>query len=58
VIVGSGAFVEIADDYDGFVRAFLRKPRRELSLTVSRDQGAPWTARHAAIASARNAAYQ
>ena len=41
VILGSGAFVEIADDYDDFARAFLRKLRRELTPLVSHDDGAP-----------------
>ncbi|MFP6745860.1 MAG: DUF1194 domain-containing protein [Alphaproteobacteria bacterium] len=41
VIVGPGAFVEIADDYDDFARAFQRKLCRELSRIVSRDQSAP-----------------
>lgn len=40
VIIGPGAFVEIADNYDDFARAFLRKLRRELTVMVSRDQGA------------------
>ena len=31
VINGPGAFIEIADDYDDFARAFLRKLLRELS---------------------------
>ena len=31
VIHGPGAFVEIANDYDDFARAFLRKLIRELS---------------------------
>lgn len=31
VIAGPGAFVEVADDYDDFARAFLRKLRREIS---------------------------
>lgn len=41
VILGPGAFVEVANDYDDFARAFLRKLRRELTLVVSRDQSAP-----------------
>jgi hypothetical protein len=35
VILGSGAFVEIANDYDDFARSFLRKLRRELTPLVS-----------------------
>ncbi len=35
VIHGPGAFVEIADDYDDFARAFLRKLLREISPLVS-----------------------
>ena len=41
VIQGPGAFVEIADDYDDFARAFLRKLLRELSPLVARDNAAP-----------------
>jgi hypothetical protein len=41
VILGSGAFVEIANDYGDFARAFLRKLRRELTPLVSQDNGAP-----------------
>lgn len=41
VILGPGAFVEIANDYDDFARAFLRKLRRELTPLVSHDDGAP-----------------
>ena len=40
VVLGSGAFVEIANDYDDFARGFLRKLRRELTPLVSRDNGA------------------
>jgi hypothetical protein len=36
VIHGPGAFIEIAEDYDDFARAFLRKLRRELTLQLSR----------------------
>ncbi len=36
VIHGPGAFVEIANDYDDFARAFLRKLRREISPPISR----------------------
>ncbi len=41
VILGSDAFVEIANDYDDFARAILRKLRRELTPLVSQDNGAP-----------------
>ena len=36
VIHGPGAFVEIANDYDSFARAFVRKLRREISPSISR----------------------
>ena len=41
VIQGPGAFVEIADDYDDFARAFLRKLLRELTTLVSQENTAP-----------------
>jgi len=41
VITGPGAFVEIANDYNDFARAFLRKLRRELTPVVSRKDQAP-----------------
>lgn len=41
VISGPGAFLEIADDYHDFARAFLRKLRREIAPRVSRDAPAP-----------------
>ncbi len=41
VIHGPGAFVEIANDYDDFARAFLRKLRRELTPLVSQENAAP-----------------
>jgi hypothetical protein len=41
VIQGPGAFVEIANDYDDFARAFLRKLLRELTPLVSRENTAP-----------------
>jgi hypothetical protein len=41
VIHGPGAFVEIADDYDDFARAFLRKLLREISPLVSQENSAP-----------------
>ncbi|MCH7941765.1 MAG: DUF1194 domain-containing protein [Proteobacteria bacterium] len=37
VILGAGAFIEIANDYDDFARAFLRKLGREIApLPISR----------------------
>ncbi len=41
VIYGPGAFVEIANDYDDFARAFLRKLLRELTPLVSQENSAP-----------------
>ena len=41
IIHGPGAFVEIADDYDDFARAFLRKLRRELTPLVAQENTAP-----------------
>jgi len=41
IIHGPGAFVEIADDYDDFARAFLRKLLRELTPLVSQEISAP-----------------
>ena len=41
VIHGPGAFIEIADDYDDFARAFLRKLRREMTPLVSQENSAP-----------------
>lgn len=41
VILGSGAFIEIADDYDDFARAFLRKLLRELTPLVSQENTGP-----------------
>jgi hypothetical protein len=41
IIQGPGAFVEIADDYDDFARAFLRKLLRELTPLVSQENTAP-----------------
>lgn len=40
VISGPGAFLEIANDYHGFARAFLRKLRREVDARVSRNDRA------------------
>ncbi len=50
VISGPGAFVEIAEDYDDFTRAFLRKLRREVTPSISRNQSPP---RYRALSSAR-----
>jgi hypothetical protein len=41
VIHGPGAFVEIANDYDDFARAFLRKLRREITPLVSQKTAEP-----------------
>ncbi len=41
VIQGPGAFVEIADDYDDFARAFLRKLLREITPLVSQENSTP-----------------
>jgi hypothetical protein len=41
VIHGPGAFVEIANDYDDFERAFLRKLLREITPLVSQENAAP-----------------
>ncbi len=41
VIHGPGAFIEIANDYDDFARAFLRKLRREITPLVSQENSAP-----------------
>ncbi len=41
IIQGPGAFIEIANDYDDFARAFLRKLRREITPLVSQDNAAP-----------------
>jgi len=41
VIHGPGAFVEIANDYDDFARAFLRKLRREITPLVSQENATP-----------------
>ncbi len=50
VISGPGAFVEIAEDHDDFTRAFLRKLRREVTPSISRNQSPP---RYRALSSAR-----
>jgi len=41
VILGPSAFVEIANDYDDFARAFLRKLRREMTPLVSQENAVP-----------------
>ena len=41
VIDGAGAFVEVADDYDDFARAFRRKLLREITPVISRAAPAP-----------------
>ena len=41
VIHGPGAFIEVANDYDDFSRAFLRKLQRELSPLLSQENSAP-----------------
>ncbi len=41
IIQGPGAFVEIANDYDDFARAFLRKLLREITPLVSQEDSAP-----------------
>lgn len=41
VIAGPGAFIEVANDYNDFSRAFLRKLRREISPLFSRNDVAP-----------------
>ncbi len=41
IIQGPGAFIEVADDYDDFARAFLRKLLHEITPLVSQDDAAP-----------------
>ncbi len=41
VMSGPGAFIEIADDYGDFSRAFARKLRRELSPVISQENSGP-----------------
>ena len=43
VISGPGAFVEAANDYDDFARAFLRKLLREIAPLVSQEDAVPRT---------------
>ncbi len=56
VILGPGAFLEIATDYSDFARAFLRKLRREVAPSISQTDPPPrGSARqaHAKLKSAR-----
>jgi hypothetical protein len=41
IIQGPGAFIEIANDYDDFARAFLRKLLRELTPLINQDDAVP-----------------
>ena len=41
VIVGPGAFIEIAQSYEDFEQAFRRKLLRELTPVVSRNEAPP-----------------
>ncbi len=41
VIAGPDVFLEIARNYDDFARAFLRKLRREITPSISRNDAAP-----------------
>ena len=41
IIQGPGAFIETADDYEDFARAFLRKLLREINPLVSQDNSEP-----------------
>jgi len=41
VIHGPGAFIEIANEFDDFSRAFLRKLRREITPLLSQENAAP-----------------
>lgn len=41
IIHGPGAFIEIANDYDDFARAFLRKLKREIAPAISHEKSAP-----------------
>ncbi len=43
VIAGPGAFIEAANEYEDFARAFLRKLRREMAPLVSHEKSAPPT---------------
>ena len=41
IILGPGAFIETADDYNDFARAFLRKLQRELTPLISQEDTGP-----------------
>lgn len=41
IIQGPGAFIEIANDYEDFARAFLRKLRHEITPLVSQENTVP-----------------
>ncbi|MEE8172546.1 MAG: DUF1194 domain-containing protein [Alphaproteobacteria bacterium] len=55
VISGPGAFVEAANDYDDFARAFLRKLLREIAPLVSQEDAVPRTLIQETHARRRNA---
>ena len=55
VILGPDAFLEIAIDYNDFARAFLRKLRREIVPSISRNDPAPRAAVQQAHGSRRRA---
>lgn len=50
IILGQGAFVEVADGYDDFARAFLRKLLRELAPVVSQQDTVPRAPAHETLA--------
>ena len=52
---GAGAFVETANDYDDFARAFLRKLLRELTPLISRNNTVPRATRQETHAGRQNA---
>ncbi len=55
VISGPGAFLEIANDYGDFARAFLRKLRREITPSISQSDPTPRPAVQQAHAGWRDA---
>jgi len=55
VIFGPGAFVETANDYDDFARAFLRKLLREIAPQISQEDTVPRTLIQETHARRRNA---
>jgi hypothetical protein len=55
VIFGPGAFVETANDYDDFARAFLRKLLREIAPQISQKDAVPRTLIQETHARRRNA---